>query len=49
MIFNKLYYPTPERVEIEYTVDHGAVWQQSSRVPRPISGNEYKTDIPNGY
>jgi len=49
MIFNKLYYPTPERVEIEYTVDHGTVWQQSSRVPRPISGNEYKTDIPNGY
>lgn len=49
MIFNKLYYPTPERVEIEYTVDGGVVWQQSSRIPRPIYGNEYKSGVPNGY
>jgi hypothetical protein len=49
MIFNKLYYPTPERVEIEYTVDGGVVWQQSSHTPRPIYGNEYKSGVPNGY
>lgn len=49
MIFNKLYYPAPEIVTIEYTVDNGVVWQQSSRIPRPISGDEYKSNVPNGY